>query len=129
PQDFWTANSLSERWIEAGVTLLDKREVKTCRVGNRLNVVSRGEIGIASRNGRKLPGQQTRDCRGKGKTGIQIGVIVAAAVPSIPTGINCELHEVCEPSDLLCPCRLTTRQSAKLIQVDWIGALRSQVSV
>src|ERR1700738_662247 len=61
-QDFRTAYSLSKRWIEAGATLLDKREVKSCRVSDRLKVVARGQVGIGSRNCRKLPAKQTWDC-------------------------------------------------------------------
>src|SRR4029077_8606496 len=93
-----------------------------------LDVVRDEEVVIVSRNCRKLPIiKQTRDCLGKGVT--EIRILGAAAVPSPPTGIHGELHEVCETSDLLCPCRFTARQSAKLIQVDWIGALRNQVRV
>ena len=86
-QDFRTAYSLSKRWIEAGATLLDKRKVKSCRVSDRLKMVARGEVGIGSRNCRKLPAKQTRDCLGEGEGRIQIGVIGATAVPSPVTGL------------------------------------------
>jgi hypothetical protein len=128
-QDFRTAYSLSKRWIQAGAALLDKPEVKSCRVSDRLKVVARGQVGIGSRNCRKLPAKQSWDRLGKREVGIQVRVIDRAAIPSPVTGIHGELHEVCKPSDLLCPCRLTTRQSTKLIEVDWIGPLRNQIRV
>ena len=80
-----------------------------------------------SGNRRKLPFQQTRDGWWEGVT--EIGVLRAAAVLSPPTGIHGELHEVCEPSDLLGAGRFTARQRAKLIQIDWISAFRNQVRI
>jgi hypothetical protein len=59
-------------------------------------------LGIAG----NFPLNKTWYWLGKGEVGIQIGVIGRAAVPSPVTGIHSELHEVCQPPDLLCPCRL-----------------------
>src|SRR6516164_6174863 len=52
-----------------------------------------------------------------------------AAVAGIPSGVYGELHQVGKPSLLVGPCRLTARQSAKLIQIHWVRTLRSQVRV
>ena len=120
-QHFRIGDPLSQRWVEAGATLLDKRKMEARRVGDRLDVVIGGEVAIVSGNCRKLPFQQTRD--GWWKRVTEIGVLRAAAVPNPPTGVHGELHEVGEPSDLLGACRFTARQSAKLIQIDGIGAL------
>src|SRR5712692_1735134 len=110
---FRMGDPLSQRGVEAGATLLDKPKMEACRVGNRLEVILRVQVGIVSGNRRKLPLQQTRDGLREGVT--EIGVLRTAAVPGPPTGVHGELHEVCEPSDLLGACRLTARQGAKLI--------------
>src|SRR5216684_3915805 len=60
-QDFQIADSLSQRWVEAGATLLDKPKMEARRAGDRLDVVSRGQVAIVSGNRRKLPSTQTRD--------------------------------------------------------------------
>ena len=59
-QDFQTGNLLSERMVETGAGLLDKRKVKPCREGDRLEVgtdagwgitqVTACRVGIASGN-------------------------------------------------------------------------------
>src|SRR5258708_33101111 len=54
-QHFQIGGSLSQRGIEAAAPLLDKPKMEARRVGDRLDVVSRGQIGIRSGNGRKLP--------------------------------------------------------------------------
>ena len=54
-QHFGIGDSLGQRWVKAGATLLDKCEVKCGRIGDRLNVVPRGQIGICSRYGGVLP--------------------------------------------------------------------------
>src|SRR5207245_8572085 len=38
PQDLWTGDSLSQRWVEAVAPLLDKGEMESRRVGDRLNM-------------------------------------------------------------------------------------------
>src|SRR4030095_9048508 len=72
---------------------------------------------------------QTRDGLGELEAWIEIRVLRAAAVPRKPTRVHGELHEVGESSDLPGPCRFTAGQSAKLIQIDWVCALRNQVGV
>jgi hypothetical protein len=126
-QHFQIGDSLSQRWVEAGATLLDIPKVEARRVGDRLDVVSGGEVAIVSGNRRKFASIQTRD--GLSERATQIWVLRAAAVACPPTGIHGELHEVGEPSNLLGAGRFTTWQRTKLIQIDWISALRSQVRV
>src|SRR2546428_11819431 len=100
-------NPLRQRWVDAGAALLDEREVEARRVGDRLDVVSGGEVAIVSGNRRKLPFQQTRD--GWGERVTEIGVLGAAAVLRPVTGVHGELHEVGEPPDLLGAGRFTAR--------------------
>src|SRR5258708_38909157 len=126
-QNFQIGDPLSQCWVEAGATLLDKPKMEARRVGDRLDVVSGGEVAIVSGNRRKLPFTQTRD--GLSERVTEIGVLRAAAVARPPTGVHGELHEVGEPSDLLGACRSTARQRAKAIQIDGLRALRSQVCV
>src|SRR5260370_18747000 len=127
-QPFQIGGSLSQRGIEAAAPLLDKPKMEARRVGDRLDVVSGGQIGIRSGNGRKLPFQQPWD--GWGESVPEIGVLRAAAVARPPAGIYGELHQVGEPElVLLCACRLTALQRAKLIQVDGVRALVSQLSI
>src|SRR5437899_3084190 len=128
-QHFRIAYALSQRRIETGATLLNKRKVESGSVGDGLEVVRWPKVGIGSGDPQKLSGTQTRDCLGKREAGIEIGVVRAAAIPSPPTGVNGELHEVCKTSDLLRSRRRATWQIAKMIQVDGIRVLRSQVRV
>src|SRR5437870_13191384 len=90
-QHFQIGDSLGQRWVEAGAALLDIPKVEARRVGDRLDVVSGGEIAIVSGNRRKLPFTQTRD--GLRERATQIGVLRAAAVSRPITGIHGELHE------------------------------------
>ncbi len=54
-QHFQISGPLSQRGVEAAAPLFDKPKMEACRVGDRLDVVSGGQIGIRSGNGRKLP--------------------------------------------------------------------------
>src|SRR6266702_4945591 len=127
-QHFWMGDPLSQRWVEAGATLLDKTKVEARCVGNRLEVILRVQVGIVSGNRRKLPCKQPRDGLREGVT--EIGILGAAAVAGPPTGVHGELHEVGQPSlVLLCACGLTAPQRAKPLQVDGIGTLGDQVGV
>ena len=87
--------------------MLDIPEMEARCAGDRLDVVSGGEVPVVSGNGRKLPSKQPRDGLSEGIT--EIGVLGATAVARPPTGVYCELHEVGEPSDVLGAGRLTTR--------------------
>src|SRR2546430_14852774 len=77
-QHFQTGDPLSQRWVEAGTTLLDIPKMEARRAGDGLDVVSGGEVAIVSRNRRKLPFTQTRD--GLSERATEIGVLRAAAV-------------------------------------------------
>ncbi len=76
-QNFQIGGSLSQRWVEARAALLDKAKMESRRVGDRLDVVIRGQVAIVSGNRRKLPGTQTRDSLRERIT--EIGVLRAAA--------------------------------------------------
>src|SRR5260370_19712028 len=124
-QHFQISDPLSQRWVEAGATLLDKPKMERRRVSDRLDVISGGEIVIVSGNSRMLSNMQARNRLVKGVP--EIGVLRAAAVARPPTGVHGELHEVGEPFFvLLCACRLTALQRAKPIQIDGLCASRFQ---
>ncbi len=76
-QNFQIGGPLSQRGVEAGATLLDKPKMESRRVGDRLDMVVRGQVAIVSGNRRKLPGAQTRDSLRERIT--EIGVLRAAA--------------------------------------------------
>ena len=59
----------------------------------------------------------------------EVGVQRVAAVARPEAGVDGQLHQVGEPSDLLGAGRLTARQSTKLIQIDGLGPFRSQIGV
>src|SRR5438105_9945052 len=129
PQDLHTRCSLCHGGVKAISTLFDRRKVECRRVGNCLDVFRRVQIGIRSGDCRKLPIMQVRDCLGKHEIGIKIGVIGAAAVPSPPTGVESELHEVSKPRLSAGAGRGAARQGAELTEMDWLRALRDQVCV
>ena len=120
-QDFDVVYSLRQRGIEARSALLDCRKVEAGRVGDRLDVVVRCQVVVASRNCRVLTYSQGWHGLRKGIS--EIGVSRAAAVPCPPARVHGELHNVCEPPNLLRPCRFAAWQSTKLFQVDYICAL------
>jgi hypothetical protein len=55
-QYLWTGGLLRELGVEAGAALFDEGEVEAGRVGDRLQMVGRGEVCVAARNGRVLTG-------------------------------------------------------------------------
>jgi hypothetical protein len=65
----------------------------------------------------------------KDKVWIEIGVVVVAAIAGPETGVDIEIHQVGEPSDIGGPSRFTAWQIGKLIQVDRISADRLQLGV
>src|SRR5436305_8887715 len=115
-QNLWIGDPLSQRWVEAGAALLDEGKVEARRVGDRLDVVLGGQVGIGPGNGRKLAFTQTRD--GLRERVTEIGVLCAAAVARPPASVHGESHEVGEPADLPGASRFTAGQGAKAIQID-----------
>jgi hypothetical protein len=99
------------------------------RVCDCLDVLWRLQIGISSGDCRELPIMQVRDCLGKNEIGIKVRIIIAAAVPSPPTGIESELHEVGKPKFSAGTGGGAARQGAELIQINWLRAFRHQVCV
>src|ERR1700690_3735212 len=53
-QDLQVADFLSHRRVERAATLLDRSEVECRRVSDSLNVISRAEVVVVSRNGRDI---------------------------------------------------------------------------
>src|SRR5450432_1870831 len=96
-QNFRIVSALSKSGVQAVATLFDSREVECRRIGNGLDVIIRRQVGIASRNGRKLPCMQVRNRLGKHEVGFEIRVMVGATVSSPPTGVQGKLHQVCKP--------------------------------
>ena len=115
PQDLHTGSPLRHRRVKAGATLFDGREMECRRVGNRLDVGLRGEVGISSGNCCMGSCGQTRNGLRKLECGIEIGVSRVASVrkPELSAG----------------PRRRTTLQRAKRLEIDSIRALRGQVAV
>src|SRR6266566_2091402 len=98
-QHLETGDSLSQRWVEAGAALLDIPEMEARCAGDRLDMVSGGEVTVVSGNGWKLPSKQTRNGLSEGVT--EIRVLRATAVAGPITGVHSKLHEAGEPSDVL----------------------------
>ena len=96
-QDFRLGCPLRHRGVKAVAPLFDRRKMESRRVGDRLEVVRGAKVGIASGDCRKTPrAKQIGDCLGKRERWIKIRIVGAAAVPSPPTGVQSELHEVGE---------------------------------
>ena len=74
-----------------------------------------------------LPNRQSWDGLREGVA--EVGVQRVAAVACPEAGVDGQLHQVRESSDLLGTGRLTARQSTKLIQIDGFGPFRSQIGV
>ena len=126
-QHLGMGDPLGERGVEAGTALLDPGEVKAGRVGDRLQVVGSGEVGVGAGNRRMLADGQVWDGLRQGVA--EVGVLRVAAVARPEAGVDRELHQVGEPPDLLRAGRLTARQSAELIQIDRVRAVCCQVGV
>src|SRR6185295_857826 len=88
-----------------------------------------GEVGVGSRNRRKLPAGQTRHGLWKYELRIEIGVVCTAAVPGPPACVQCELHEVGKPWLAARSGGRTAGQRAKLFETHGIRAFGSQVRV
>ena len=122
PQDLNTRCSLCHGGIKAISTLFDRRKMESRRVRDCLDVLGRVQIGISSGDCRKLPIMQIRDCLGKHEIGIKVRVSIAAAVPSPPTGIKSEPHEVGKPRFSAGTGSGASRQRAELIEMDRLCA-------
>ena len=129
-QDLWMGYPLRQGRVEAAAALLDKAEMECRRVGDGLDVVRRSEVGIGPGYCRKLPGEQGWDCLREHERWVKIRVIGAAAIPRPPTGVDFEPHEIGEPFFCFVGAgRLTAFQSAKVIKVNWLCALRKQIGI
>ena len=128
-QHFDTAGPLRHRRVEAVATLLDGRKVESRRVGDCLDVVGRGQVGIGPGDCRELPAVQARDGLWKLKPWIKVGILGAAAVASPPTGIERELHEVCQPERSTGARRAAARQSSELFETHRLRTLGGEIRV
>ena len=61
--------------------------------------------------------------------GIEIRILPAAAIASVPACIDGQLHQVRQSSNLLGACRCAARQSAETVEVHSIGTLRSKIGI
>ena len=136
-QDFRITDLLSERRVEAGAALLDKREMKTSRERDRLQVggyafgvvaaqrTPRG-VRIRSGNRRVLPDTEARHCLHERRTAIDVGVRYAA-VPRPKAGVHGELRQVGEPQFLAGPLRCAAGDRGKATEVHRLRPLRFQI--
>ena len=85
------------------------------------------EVGVGARDRRVLAGGEVWD--GLRERVAEVGVLRVAAVARPEAGVDGELHQVGEPTDLLRAGRLAARQGAELVQVDRVRAVRLQVGV
>src|SRR5215469_14763205 len=118
-QDFHMGCPLRHSGVKAGATLFDGRKVKSRRVGDRLNVERRSEVGVASGDCRKASrAKQIGNSLRKSKRWIEVGVVGVTAIPSPPTGVHGELHEVSKPGLSAGPSGRTARQGAELVEIN-----------
>lgn len=80
--------------IKAGATLLDRRKVETRRVRDGLKKIGVTGVRVRPGNCRMLAFEQIGDGLREDETGLQVRVVIAAAVTSPPARVNRELHEV-----------------------------------
>ena len=79
----------------------------------------RAEVGVGAGDRRMLPGSEAWDGLREGVA--EVGVLRVAAVARPEAGVDGQLHQVGEPSDLLRAGRLAARQGAELVQVDGVA--------
>src|SRR5258708_23709233 len=84
PQNLHVGHPLSQRWVEAGSTLLNEGKVKPRRIVNRLDMRMWGQVRIRPWNRRELPRSKSRNRLRKCKARVQIGIILATAIPRPP---------------------------------------------
>jgi hypothetical protein len=77
---------LRQRRVKAGAPLLDKPEVKACRIGDCLQMVRRSEVAVVAGNRRKLAHTQSLDCLRESVA--EIGILIVAAVARPPLTLN-----------------------------------------
>jgi hypothetical protein len=55
--------------------------------------------------------------------------VLCAAVPCVPTEVDVQPHEICQPAYILCVGRLAAGQGSEGIQIDWLFSPRFQVGI
>ena len=97
--------------------------MESCCTGNCLDVIRGAEVGIGP-----------WDCGHSGKfyrlrkTISEVGVLVTA-ITCVPAGIDCQVHQVSQPPDLLGASRLAARQSAERVEVNGLLPFGHEVCV
>src|SRR4029077_11229213 len=132
-QDFRIGHPLSQGRIEAGAALFNKRKVEPCREGDRVDKVGVVRISISSGNCRMQPMVQRGDCLSKFECGIEIRVVVVAAVLAPKTRVDGELCQVREPflsggASCRAARKRTKRRASKQINIYGRSPSRNQVS-
>ena len=131
-QNFRIGSFLRHRGVKAGAALLDEGEVKPSGKGDRFHVIARifwivaAEIIGVARNRGMQTGRETWDGVGKRRAQIRIR---GAAVASPPAGINGQLSEIGESSDLLRSRGCAARQRSESVQVNGRSAFGDEIGV
>src|SRR5690349_8637967 len=97
-QYFRTRHPLTKRGVKTGASLLDETEMKSCSVGNRLDVIRVVQIGWRCWNSGVLSFIQAWDGLREGRRA-EIEVLFAS-VTSPPASVHAQLLEVGEASRL-----------------------------
>src|SRR5579862_70027 len=80
--------------VETAAALFYRSEMKGRSVGDCLDMRGGSQVGICPGNGGPLACRKARDGLGKLEVGIEVRILIAAAVTGVPTCIQSELHEV-----------------------------------
>ncbi len=123
-QHFHACRPLGHRGIKAVAALLDCWEMESGGIRNRLQEIRIGCIAVGPRNRPMLPNSKARDRRRKRVPKIGILTVTAITSPPTPTRIQRELGQVCEPWFPAGSSGSASWESAELLQVNGIGAVR-----
>jgi hypothetical protein len=94
PQHHWIGDPQGQCRVKAAAALLDKAETERRRVGDGLDVVLISYIDRGDCRMRLPFDEQRRDRLRKNERRIKIGILVAAAIPRPPTGVDGKQHKI-----------------------------------
>lgn len=126
-QNLHTGDALGKLGIEAGAALFDGGEMKAGGVGDGLQVIGVGGVGVGSGDRGMFAGGDGGDRLWKRVA--EIGIFVGAAVAGVPSGVDGEFHQVGEAADLLRAGGLAAGQVAEVVEIDGVGAFGGEVGV
>ena len=120
-QHFDVLHALRQGRIEARPALLDRAEVKSRHVGNRLCAIGntarfsavRDQVVVRPRNSGAII-----NVHGLRERISEIGILRAAAVTRPLTRVHIQVHQVCQSANLFRAIRLARRQRGKPSKVD-----------